>query len=165
MIVECCQCILFHFYSFSWPLSSIDISLLMYHIEFVCLCMIGTLMSENIWCSERCKTKKIEQSTSNTVIMMIIIIIFIHLVVTIWPGISPWACRTHILVNRFSNPVAYCLQSNNGLSTRAFHTLCRMLRMNSRSLPRRMAIDSYSCRLRAINSGQPRVLSWEAATL
>lgn len=61
-----------------------------------------------------------------------------------WSGSSPRALRSHIRENNSSKPVAYCLQSNSGLSTRAFQTLCRMLRKYSRSFPKRMAICSYS---------------------
>lgn len=82
-----------------------------------------------------------------------------------WSTVLPCAYRSHIFTKRVSNPFAYFLQSNNGLSPRAFHTLARVARRNSRSLPKRMAICSYSVRLRAIRSGQPSVCNWDAATL
>lgn len=82
-----------------------------------------------------------------------------------WSGSMPASKRFHMRLKSFSRPWAYCLQSNRGLSTRATHTLARMAFKNSRSVPRRMAMSWYSWRFRAINSGHPSVVNWDAATL
>lgn len=57
------------------------------------------------------------------------------------------------------------MQSNNDVSSRAFQTLHRMAFKYSGSVPSLTAMFWYSCREDAINSGQPNVASWEAATL
>lgn len=85
--------------------------------------------------------------------------------VHMWSGSNPASNLFHILMNSFSRLWAYCLQSKSGLSTRATQTLARIAFKYSRSLPRRIAMSWYSWRLRAINSGQPSVVSCDAATL
>lgn len=90
---------------------------------------------------------------------------FATVVSVMWSAISHREWRSHIRKKRPSKPSAYCLQSNNALSARAFHTLWRMLRKYSRSFPNRIAIWSYSWRFLAINSGHPSVFNCDAATL
>lgn len=86
-------------------------------------------------------------------------------IAAMWSGPWFWECLFHIFVYNISNPFAYCLQSNSGLSALAFHTLARIPFRYSRSVPKRIAICSYSWRVRAISSGQPSVANWDAATL